>query len=119
MLEKQKANVKETWKILKEVINKRKNKPTYPEYFIKNNKRISKKQDIDNGFNNFFINVGPNLAKNIPLPKDDTNIYDYLEENIEHTMLLSPVDDLEIIRTVIKIIKIVKIKHQLISLTLA
>ena len=100
MLEKQKVNVKETWKILNEVINKRKNKPTYPEYFIKYNKRISKKDDIANGFNNFFTNVGSNLAKNIPLPKNDTTIYDYLEENIEHTMFLDPVDDLEIIRTV-------------------
>ena len=100
LLEKQKANVTETWKILNEVINKHKNKPTYPEYFIKNNKKISKKEDIANGFNNFFTNVGPNLAKNIPLPKDDTTIYDYLEENIEHTMFLDPVDDLEIIRTV-------------------
>ena len=35
MLEKQKANVKDTWKTLNEVINKRKNKLTYPEYFIK------------------------------------------------------------------------------------
>ena len=100
MLEKQKANVKETWKILNEVINKHKNKPTYPEYFIKNNKRISKKDDIANGFNNFFTNVGSNLAKHIPLPKNDTTIYNYLEENIEHTMFLDPVDDLEIIRTV-------------------
>ena len=33
MLEKQKANVKETWKILNEVINKR------PEYFIKKKKK--------------------------------------------------------------------------------
>ena len=100
MLEKQKANVIETWKILNEVINKRKNKPTYPEYLIKNNKRISKKDYIANGFNNFFTNVGPNLAKNIPLPKNDTTIYDYLEENIEHTMFLDPADDLDIIRTV-------------------
>ena len=100
MLEKQKANVKETWKILNEVTNKRKNKPTCPGYFIKNNKRISKKEDIANGFNNFFTNVGPNLTKNIPLPKNDTTIYDYLEEIIKHTIFLSPVDDLEIIRTV-------------------
>ena len=42
----------------------------------------------------------PNLAKHIPVPKNDTTMYDYLEENIEHTMFLSPVDDLEIIRTV-------------------
>ena len=39
----------------------------------------------------------PNLAKNISLPKNDTTIYDYLEEIIKHTMFLSPVDDLEII----------------------
>ena len=44
--------------------------------------------------------LAPNLAKNIPLPKNDTTIYDYLEENTEHTMFLSPADDLEIIRTV-------------------
>ena len=44
--------------------------------------------------------LAPNLAKNIPLPKNDTTIYDYLEENIEHTMFLDSVDDLEIIRTV-------------------
>ena len=100
MLEKQKANVKEIWKILNEVINKRKNKPTCPEYFIKNNKRFSKKEHIVNGFNNFFTNVGPNLAQHIPLPKNDTTIYDYLEEIIKYTMFLSPVDDLEIIRTV-------------------
>ena len=95
MLEK--TNVKETWKILNEAINKRKNKPTCPEYFIKNNKIISKKEDIANEFNNFFTNVGPNLAKNIPLPQTDTPIYDYLEEIIKHTMFLIPVDDLEII----------------------
>jgi len=42
---------------------------------------MAKKEDIANGFNNFFTNVGPNLAKKIPLPKNDTSIYDYLEEN--------------------------------------
>ena len=50
------------------------------------NKIISKKENIANGFNNFFTNVGLNLAKQIPLPKNDTTIYDYLEEIIKHTM---------------------------------
>ena len=60
----------------------------------KKHKIISKKEDIANEFNNFFTNVGPNLANNIPLiPKNDTTIYDYLEEIIKHTMFLSPVDD--------------------------
>ena len=43
LLEKQKANVKETWKILNEVINKGKNKPTYPEYFIKKTREFQRK----------------------------------------------------------------------------
>ena len=63
MLEKQKANVKETWKIQKELNNKRK---TYPEYFLKNTKRITQKDYIANEFNKFFTNVGPNLVKISP-----------------------------------------------------
>ena len=100
LLEKQKTNVKETWKILNNAINKSYNKPTYPKCFIKNNKLISNKKNIANGFNNFFTNVGPNLAKNISLPENDATLYDYLERKEEHTMFLSPVDDLELIRTV-------------------
>ena len=101
LLEQQRTNVKGTWKILNKVINKKYNKPTYPEYFLKNNTRISKKEDIANGFNHFFTNVGANLAKNIPLPDKDVSIYDYLEGEVGHTMFLNPVDDQEIIRTVL------------------
>ena len=54
----------------------------------KKHKIISKKEDIANEFNNFFTNVGPNLANNIPLiPKNDTTIYDYLEEIIKYIYL--------------------------------
>ena len=41
-----------------------------------------------------------NVAKKIPLRKNDITIYDYFEENIDHTMFLGPVDDLDIIKTV-------------------
>ena len=47
-----------------------------------------------------FQMLAPNLAKNIPLPKNDTTTYDCLEEIIKPTMFLSPVVALEIIRTV-------------------
>ena len=47
-----------------------------------------------------LLMLAPNLAKNIYLPENDATIYDYLERKEEHTMFLSPVDDLEIIRTV-------------------
>ena len=38
--------------------------------------------------------LAPNLAKNIPLPKNDTTIYDYLKEIIKHTMFLSKMNAL-------------------------
>ena len=31
--------------------------------FIKNNKKITDRKHITNDFNDFFVNVGPNLAK--------------------------------------------------------
>ena len=49
-----------------------------PEYFTCNNKRIVNKKDIANGFNNFFVNVGPQLAKNIERI-DDKDVLDYYE----------------------------------------
>ena len=51
---------------------------------------------------NFIIS---NLAKNIPLPRNDTIMYGYLEESIEHTLS--------------ELFKIVKTKDQLLSMTLA
>ena len=95
MLEKPK-NVKGIWKNVNTEVNKQFNPLTYPTYFVGNDIEICKKQDIANGFNNFFTNVGPSLAKQITLPKKDVSIFDYLEKE-RHK---SPIDDQDIIRTV-------------------
>ena len=71
-------------------------------------KDICKKQDIANGFNNFFTNAGPNLAKQITLPKKDVSIFYYLAKELGQSLFLSHVDDQDIIRTV-KNVKIVMI----------
>ena len=65
-----------------------------------NDKDICEKQDIANGFNNFCTNVGPNLAKQIILPKKDASSFYYLGKELDKSMFLSPVDDQDIIRTV-------------------
>ena len=36
--------------------------------------------DIANGFNDFFVNVGPKLAENIDCRDNDTSVLDYLGE---------------------------------------
>ena len=48
--------------------------------FVSNNKQISENKAIANGFNNYFTNVGFNLAKNVSSPDKDVSIFDYLGE---------------------------------------
>ena len=69
------------------------------EYLLdKNNKKICDKYDIANEFNEFYINVGPNLAKEI---SDDTKENDctrYLQYlNVRNSMFIYPTNEQEII----------------------
>ena len=43
-------------------------KHEYPEHVINNDKFIGTKENIASMFNEFFTNVGPDLAKNITTP---------------------------------------------------
>ena len=59
------ASIKTTWKILNEVLNKRKSKVTYPSCFKRNGELISDPTSIAISFSKYFSNVGPNLAARI------------------------------------------------------
>ena len=50
---------------MKEVLNKKKQASCYSRFLI-NNTISTDKQKISNGFNDFYINVGPTLASEIP-----------------------------------------------------
>ena len=60
-----------------------------PKCFKANNKELSENKDIANGFNNFFANVGPNLAKTIPAC-EGKSFYDYMVNNVRSFMFLQP-----------------------------
>ena len=64
ILNKHKKNIKETWNVLRNVTGSSTGN-TFPNSFVINNKLISNKNDIVIGLNNFFTNIGPDLAKNI------------------------------------------------------
>ena len=66
LLKNHQNDLKKSWKILKEVINKKKPSSSTSKFMI-NNQLSADKNKIANGFNNFFINVGPTLAKIITL----------------------------------------------------
>ena len=60
-----KGNLKKSWILLKEVINRNKTRDCSSKFLL-NGECITDKLKIANGFNYYFINVGPNLANNIP-----------------------------------------------------
>ena len=95
----QKNNIKETWKLLNKVIRGTPNPDKLPEMFVENGREIRNKKDIANGFNSFFINVGPNLAKQIKNPSH-VSVENYMQESNKNTMFLDPVDGIEIINIV-------------------
>ena len=58
-----KDNIKKTWQIMKEVIGKGKLvNNSLPKHLILNNRNIFDQKTIANSFNEYFVNVEPNLA---------------------------------------------------------
>ena len=83
-LEKHKGNLRISWKIINEIINKNKTKSDMPYVFKDNDKIVTDHIEIAKKFNDYFVNiqtVGPNLAEKIPVNKivftsylEDSNI---------------------------------------------
>ena len=93
MLNENKSNMKKSWRILKEIINKKKTTKACSKFQI-NGSYTTDKQKIANGFNKFFINVGPNLASKIP--SDNRCPTSYILNSVTEDMLLTPVIEDEI-----------------------
>lgn len=58
-------NIKGTWKYIKEAIGENSEKITIPSEFIHEGRTFSSKSEVANGFNDFFVNIGPKLASKI------------------------------------------------------
>ena len=92
LLEKEKFNIKNTWKILNSVL--RNNKKTPSDKFMKDNIPVTDPKQIANEFNHFFANIGPNLANSINHAGHDFHYY--LRDQNPHTCFLKPTDEEEI-----------------------
>ena len=69
-------NIKQTWSTIREIIGTKKQKDQIPDFFKCNGQIINDCLEISNGFNNFFSQVGSNLASAIP--PTDKNFKSYL-----------------------------------------
>ena len=101
LLSENTKNLRNTWQILKQIINKRRSENLCSTFRI-NNSLTSNKQLISNGFNSFFVNVGPSLANKIPSNMKSPS--EYLTKRNINSILLSPVMEHEV-ASIIKSLK--------------
>ena len=74
-----KNNAKKTWSVMKELIGKARNtKSSLSIKLVIEKKEVTEIKDIAEEFNNFFTNVGPNLAKKVP--NSSNSITSFLNE---------------------------------------
>ena len=57
--------LKKSWGTLNEALNRNKQKLDLPSEFIYKNKTITDRVEIANSFNEYFVNIGPNLSGKI------------------------------------------------------
>jgi hypothetical protein len=92
------SDIKETWQILNEVTNRKKRPSKLPSLFSSNNHDITNPTVIANRFCDYFTNIGPNLAKQIPTTLKTAS--SYLDGNFVKTIFLEPASESEIIEIV-------------------
>ena len=93
LLNEHRCNIKKSWQIIKTVINKRKHNAVCTKFKC-NDITITDGKDIANRFNNFFVNIGASLAKNIPVSDKKTS--DYMSHYVLELFYLSPVTEAEV-----------------------
>ena len=79
-------NAKATLEVLNHLVSKSKSVNSYPDKFYEKCIEITMKRCIASGFNNFFVNVGPPLAKkNIKGPRNG-DIFKTMSNGNQHSM---------------------------------
>ena len=83
-----KDNMKKSWGIIKYIINKNKNPVHCTKFKLSNGSITTDKMSVSEHFNDFFTNIGPNLAKSIPHVKRMPMTY--LGDALQETIFLDP-----------------------------
>ena len=93
LLEANKGNIKKTWKIIKNVINRKRQNKIQTRFKLDTNNITTDNTTIAEKFNDFYVNVGPNLASKIP-PQNITPEH-YLGDRLIHELLITEVETKE------------------------
>jgi hypothetical protein len=122
-----KNDIKNTWKTIKDIINKTKCKNKLSEHFLINNIKVTDKCTIAEEFNNYFINLGPSLASHIEKPHGKS-FEQYLKNPVKQKFNFNQVTCNSVIEIIDKLrsktstgfdnistILLKKIKHELVN----
>lgn len=93
-----KSNIKATWNIINEILNKKKRNASMPSIFIDNVSNISDPLRIANRFCDYFFNIGHNLSKKIPSSKRTPT--SYLSGNYSNFAFDEPVAESEVVSVI-------------------
>ena len=94
---KYKNNTKKTWQTINEILNINRTSKDLPDTFLHKNSKnsVTNPQKIADKFNEYFVNIGPQLEKKIP--KHDNFTYErYLNGNYTDSMFIEPVTEYEL-----------------------
>ena len=91
---KYKNNIKGTWSVIKEVLNKTQNTPDYPDYFKLDGCVIADKITIANQFNTYFSSIGTKLVSQIPA-NNGKYFKDYLHSPVNNVNFKFKLIDIE------------------------
>ena len=88
-------NIKKTWEGIRSIINIKSTKSTISQIKV-NNKVIINQKEIVDTLNNFFVNVGPNTERNIPVnPK--TKAEQYLKNKNQLNFLIAHISNEDVL----------------------
>ena len=94
-IEQHKNDIKSTWKVLNEILNRKNCQRKLPSIFSKDSIEISDPKEVANQFCKYFTNIGPSLASKIP--KSTNSFSQFLPDRLVNSVFLELVNEKEII----------------------
>ena len=98
--ERSKNDMKQTWNTINNILGRGKKQTCQNKFKDDHGNVFTSPEDIANQFNDFFVNVGPKFASDIP--NTQTKYYDYLRDPKKSSMYMKPIIEKDVIKIIDK-----------------
>ncbi len=92
-----KTNMKKTWQTINETLGRHKKETKLPTSVLHNNRHITEPTEIANAFNDYFVNIGTNLAETIDTTNENTTFINYLQHPTRELFDLKSIHERDIL----------------------